>query len=248
MRVDYDALASRYDRHRRGGGPFLPTLVRLAEQAQAHSVLELGAGTGNNSEAFRAAWPCRLIGLDASGAMLREAQRKKPTGWWIRAEASAIPLQSESVSFIFAVCVLHHLHNLTGVFRECRRVLQPGGIAAFVTSPHDFIERHPMNRYFPSFATIDKSRFQDVPEILQAFQAAGFSAYGAHHDTDTPCPIDRVYYERVAGRFISTYDLIPDAEFQRGLEQFRAEIEACGALRDTIAWECVTVWARKMKA
>ena len=46
---DYDAIAEVYDAHRRGRGPFLPALVRLAEESEARRVLELGCGTGNSA-------------------------------------------------------------------------------------------------------------------------------------------------------------------------------------------------------
>lgn len=245
MGVNYDELAGRYDHHRRGGGPFLPTLVRLAGTCPRGRVLEIGAGTGNNTAAFLTHRPCRLVGLDASRGMLRQAIRKRLPVRWLQAQATALPLAPESMSFVFAVCVLHHITDLVTLFLECRRVLAPGGIAAFVTSPHDFIERHPMNRYFPSFAAVDKARFQDVSEVLRAIEAAGFDASGAERNIAEARPIDWEYYERVAGRFISTYDLIPEEEFERGLARMRGDIEERGTLEETIAWECVTVWGRK---
>jgi ubiquinone/menaquinone biosynthesis C-methylase UbiE len=244
MRVNYDSLAARYDRHRRGGGPFMPTLTGLAGTCPGTTVLELGSGTGNNTRAFLDAYPCRITGVDASRAMLRVAQAKGLDARWVRAGATALPLAGQSVDFIFAVCVLHHIPDMTSLFRECGRVLRPGGIAAFVTSPHDFIERHPMNRYFPSFAAVDKARFQDVPEILRAIESTGFERSGVQHDVAPAHPIDYAYYERVAGRFISTYDLIPTEELEAGLARFEADLAQMGALNVSIAWECATVWGR----
>ena len=242
MRVDYDQLADRYDRHRRGGGPFLPTLLRLASSCPGNRVLEIGAGTGNNTAAFLGSRPCWLVGLDASQGMLDQARRKGLATRWLRARADAIPLAHRSVDFIFAVCVLHHIPDLVGLFRECRRILAPGGCAAFVTSPHEFIERHPMNRYFPSFAAVDKCRFQDVPEVVAALRAAGFAETGVERDVGDAHPIDMAYYEKVAGRFISTYDLIPETEFEAGLARFREDLADRGALEVSMAWECATVW------
>ena len=37
---NYNAIAGEYDAHRRGRGPFLPALVRLAEASEAARVLE----------------------------------------------------------------------------------------------------------------------------------------------------------------------------------------------------------------
>ena len=47
---------------------------------------------------------------------------------------------------------------------------------------------------------------------------------------------------RVAGRFVSTYDLLPAAEFEAGLSQLRAAIEAGGGFAGEIVWESLVVW------
>ena len=71
MAIDYDKIAHAYDRHRRGGGPYLDKLVALATAASANRVLEIGPGTANNTQAFREAYACNILGLDRSSEMLR---------------------------------------------------------------------------------------------------------------------------------------------------------------------------------
>jgi len=244
MNVDYDRISTRYDSHRRGGGPYLQKLAALAGECEAITALEIGAGTGLNTQAFLDAHTCTLIALERSSGMLDKAKAKAIPARWLQGSAVSLPLAVGSVSFVFGVYVLHHLPELDSVFRECARVLR-GGCAAFVTASTDFIERHPMNRYFPSFAAVDKARFQPIETVVESFRRAGFARVDTERFIDAPRPIDSVYVERVANRFISTYDLIPSGEFEEGVARLRADIARTGRLDVDIVWESVAVWAWK---
>ena len=245
MRVDYDKLAPSYDNHRGGGGPYLDLLVDLARTARARRVLELGAGTGNNTVAFHEAYPCDLIALELSQGMIAQAARKPLPARCIRGDAAAIPLADDSVDFVFGCYFLHYIRDLRRAFAECARVLRPGAAAAFITASHDFIERHPMNRYFPSFARIDKARFQPTDALLDALRDAGFHDVAARTLIADPKPIDRVYAGRIANKFISTYTLIPDDEFKAGLARLGKDLKPTGQLGEMITWEALAVWGRR---
>jgi SAM-dependent methyltransferase len=241
MSIDYDRISRTYDAHRSGDGPHLAVLVRLANEAKAARVLELGCGTGNSTATFLAGHPCDYVGLDASAGMLEKARTKGLPAKWVRASAAAIPLAAANRDFVFGSFVLHHLDSLDAVLQECARVLDHGCVA-FATSPHDFIRRHPMNRYFPSFAEIDCARFQDEEAIRAALERAGFSGIRSERATSAPYPIDRAYADRVANRFVSTYDLLSEREFQEGLRRLYADVEARGQLDTPMIWEALVVW------
>jgi len=244
MRIDYDRISTRYDNHRRGGGPYLRKLVELAMACDARRVLEIGAGTGLNTQAFLSAHPCQLVALEPSSGMLRKAREKAIPAHWLQGSGLSLPLSEGGISFVFGVYVLHHLSELDKLFHECARVLQDG-CAAFVTASADFIQRHPMNHYFPSFAEVDKTRFQPIPAIEEGFRRAGFSEVGLEQFVDAPRPIDSAYVDRVANRFISTYDLIPPDEFEEGVRRLRADVAQTGRLDVDMEWESVAIWAWK---
>lgn len=244
VKVDYNKLADTYDEHRTGGGPYFDTLIGLARDCSARRVLEVGPGTGNNTIAFQKAYPCDIVAVELSPGMISRAREKNVNAQLINGDASHIPLADACVDFVFGICVMHHFRDLTGLFSECLRVLD-GGCAAFVTSPWDYIQNHPMNEYFPSFARVDTSRFQPVEEVIESFREAGFGKIDFKRDKAFPTPIDRAYADRVAGHYISTFDLIPDDEFEEGIKRLYEDIEAQGELQRTIAWEAVTVWGIK---
>jgi ubiquinone/menaquinone biosynthesis C-methylase UbiE len=245
MRIDYDTLASTYDTHRRGGGPYMERLVTLALDCNAQRVLELGAGTGNNTEALLHRHPCRMLwALERSHGMIDKGKRKALPVHWIQGDAESLPFATDCADFLYSVYMLHHIRRLDRLLAECARVLG-NGCAAFVTTTHDFIRRHPMNAYFPRFASVDTSRFQDVPEVVAAMQAAGFLHVQSVICRAEPVPIDMEYVDKVAGQFLSTFALLPREEFESGLACLRADVAKYGKLRNPIAWESAIIWATK---
>jgi len=241
MRVDYDKIAPEYDKHRRLGGPYMPQLVELAREVGAGDVLELGCGTANSTGAFLDAYPCRLIAVDPSEGMLGKARAKGLQGVeWVRGSATHIPLSGGSVQFVFGVFFIHHVGDVAGVARECARVLGRGAVA-FVTASTEFIKTHPMNRYFPSLARIDLARFRTGAEIEAALREAGFGRTRVGSYKAQPQPIDEAYVRKVAGKFISTYELIPAEEFESGLERLKANVARKGQLEECVQWEWTLV-------
>jgi ubiquinone/menaquinone biosynthesis C-methylase UbiE len=243
MNFDYDRVAPDYDTHRRGGGPYFPLLLEIARSAAARRVIELGAGTGNNSAAVLEAFPCSLIALDASTGMLRQLQAKRTKAKPLRGEATALPFRDGCADFVFATYLLHHVSRLGDLMRECFRVLRTGP-AAFVTVSHEYIRAHPMNAYFPSFARVDCARFQPVSEVCDAMCSAGFARVMARDVFSPPRPMDADYVERVASKFISTYALIPSPEFEAGLARLRADVERAGQAPPIVRGATV-VWGWK---
>ncbi|HRK34649.1 MAG TPA: methyltransferase domain-containing protein [Candidatus Hydrogenedentes bacterium] len=237
--INYDILAPRYDRHRTGEGPYLGALVQCAQSVRANTVLELGAGTGNVSTSFSESYPCALTCIDRSMGMIETALAKDAPGRWLCADALDLPFGNGAFDFIYSVFMIHHIEAVDALMKSCARL--SSGAAAFVTTTHEFIEQHPMNAYFPSFARLDKARFQSVDAIARAMQDAGFSRVHSEIFRATPTPIDQRYVAKVSGRFISTYELIPDEEFKEGLARLEHDIGRFGALPNPIAWECACI-------
>ncbi|MFO7975376.1 MAG: class I SAM-dependent methyltransferase [Candidatus Hydrogenedentota bacterium] len=245
VKVDYDAIAHRYDVFRKGAGPYLPVMVALAKAHGARRILEVGAGTGNNTLPFHSACPeASLFTCDLSWGMIARAREKRVPGGWLQADAHFLPFATRSLDFCFGCFVLHYISDLEAFCHECARVLRKGCVA-FSTASHHFIERHPMNRYFPSFAAVDKARFPTIEAVKNALRDAGFHNVSEKRIKAPAKPIDGDYLQRVENHFISTYTLLPKDEFEAGLVRLREDIKAKGQLDVELAWESVAIWGEK---
>jgi len=184
---------------------------------------------------------CAITALEPSRGMLQQAAAKGIPARWVRGAAPDLPFADQSFDFVFATYVLHYIPDLPSLFQECGRVLHQG-CGAFVTAPTDFIVKHPMNAYFPSFAKVDLARFQPVEAVAAALRRAGFHGVDSKTVTAPPRPVDCRFVERVAGKFVSTYDLLPPGEFETGLARLRADVKAKGCLDEPMIWEAAIIW------
>ena len=102
--------------------------------------LEIGAGTGYFTlNLMRAGVLREAVATDISPGMLtalsESAGELRLPVETRECEASSLPFDDSSFDLVFGHAVLHHLPDLTGAFREFRRVLRPGGMVAFCGEP-----------------------------------------------------------------------------------------------------------------
>jgi SAM-dependent methyltransferase len=134
----YDRAARRYDDIKnvnpRDDARFLarPLLLALAEVEQP-CVLDVAAGTGRLSEALLSQddFGGRVLGIDRSGPMLAQAQRKlarhEARAGLALAAAERLPFPDASFDAVACVEALEFLASPVEALGECARVLKAGG-------------------------------------------------------------------------------------------------------------------------
>ncbi len=244
MPIDYDHFAEAYDRHRRGDTLHLATILELAGAGAVQNALELGAGTGKNTAMLHKTHPCRITALDLSGGMLEKAKRASIPAALIQAGATCLPFRANSFDFLYSTYLLHHIEDLRALFSEAWRVLAHGAMAT-LTVPEDWIQAHPMAAYFPSFPRIDLARFQRVEDVEKVMRAAGFQQVSHQVHTGPPEIVDHAYVARVEAKFVSTFALLAQEEFDEGLTRLKADVRASGRLSEPFRRQTVTIWGYK---
>jgi SAM-dependent methyltransferase len=122
-------------------------LAELARYAGANAgrILDIGCGTGGmlpQYAAFGAA-----LGLDPSEEA-RDACTRRGVPF-VRGSGAQLPFKDGSIDVITALDVIEHVPDDTGLLREMRRVLRPGGVLLltvpayqFLWSQHDVFNHH----------------------------------------------------------------------------------------------------------
>ena len=108
---------------------------------------------------------------------------------------------------------------------ECHRVLRDG-VLVLLTSSHKQIEdQHPIIKdFFPSYIDIDKSRFPDIHQIDYLLNSISFKDIKHEEVTVENIPIDYEYLQKVKNKYVSTYHLMPEGEFENGIAKLEAFI------------------------
>jgi len=93
-------------------------------------VVEVGCGIGIDGSRFLEGG-ARYVGVDRSDVAVRTAHRSFDMlglkGAVVEGDATALPIASGSVDFVYSNGVLHHIPDTAGVVREIHRILRPDG-------------------------------------------------------------------------------------------------------------------------
>jgi malonyl-CoA O-methyltransferase len=141
-------------------------------------VLDMGAGTGHASIALKRRYrSSQVIALDLAEGMLREAGRRQTLLRRFRrvcGHAAALPLRDASVDLVFSNLMLQWCADPDGVFRECRRVLRPGGLLTFTTfGPDTLVELR--RAWADADGHTHVNRFIDMHDLGDALVRAGLA-------------------------------------------------------------------------
>ena len=170
----YDPLVSLM-----GFGGAVQELISQTDIERAHSVLDVGCGTGTLIVMLKRRYPAvQVVGLDPDSKALRRADKKiRRAGVSVQLDhgfADDLPYREASFDRVFSSFMFHHLdeEERERTSREVLRVLKPGGsfhLLDFVANEtsHGFFER-----FFAGHALM---KTNTNGRILRLMSRAGFS-------------------------------------------------------------------------
>ena len=219
-------VASKYDKLRAWSTNVVTRITDRAGIDDASRLLDIGCGTGNLLEGVRRICQCRFTGIDLSGEMLRVAVDKVPTAWFVQADVAALPFHDGTFDIVIGAYFIHHVPRdiQPAVVAECHRVIS-GGRMVIVTASHDQIEQSQVGRFFPEIIEVDKQRFPPIGQLCDWFRSSGFVDVGSETALDNPVRLGHDYLNRIEQRHISTFDLISDEAYRRGLTKTREYVD-----------------------
>jgi ubiquinone/menaquinone biosynthesis C-methylase UbiE len=187
-------------------------------------VLDVGCGTGRLAASLADDYGCKVWGVDPSAEMLEVARSRVPSGVGLKVgHAEDLPFRDAWFERATMTLVYHHV-DPPRALAEIRRVLEPAGRIAILTFDPSQIERYYLGSYFPSLCSVDLARFRPADEVAAELRAAGFSDIRSlRHDQPVSISRDEAL-ERIRGKHISTFQLIPADEYEVGLARAEREL------------------------
>ncbi|MCR4428197.1 MAG: methyltransferase domain-containing protein [Caldiserica bacterium] len=166
----FDEVAQNWDRMRKS---FFSESVRekafsLAKVEKGKLAADIGAGTGFITEGLIKRG-LKVIAVDQSPEMLREMRKKFPNSEALDlrlGQAERLPLENETVDYVFANMFLHHVEDPPSAIKEMARILKPGGILVITD-----LDRHDFN--FLRIEQFDRWMGFEREEVLKWLKEAG---------------------------------------------------------------------------
>jgi SAM-dependent methyltransferase len=209
-KVDYTGISKIYDSYRSYPDGLINRIIELGRISRGKKVLDLGCGTGNVAWQIKNKIHADVIGVDVSRDMLMVARSKSLDVICTNIDNRQLPFQDGSFNSVVGAYVIHQIKNLN--------------VLVLLTSSHKQIEdQHPIIKdFFPSYVEIDKGRFPDIGLIYSLLESLSFKEIRDEDVVVANLPIDDEYLQKVKSKYVSTYHLMPENEFENGIARLEA--------------------------
>jgi SAM-dependent methyltransferase len=229
--MDYNSFADSFDKGRALSPAKEALWLNLFKQHlgldMTSRVLDVGCGTGRFSVLIARQFRCAVVGIDPSLPLLKKAKTKCPREVdWILARSETIPFVDNTFGVCLASQVIHHMENKHQSFSEMYRVLRRGGRLGIRYSSHTQLRAMLEYRFFPSALQIDLERAPDIHEVRDRVRTAGFDSVGEYSVRQPLFESAEDYIEKIRLRYTSGLSLIPEEEYQKGLEEAKVYLRA----------------------
>lgn len=204
-------------------------IERHLRPAPGMTLLDIGAGTGAFTAAFRDWFGIDVLAVEPSAPM-REQIPRLPRVQVFEGSASALPLPDTSADAAWLSLVIHHIPDLTLAAREIRRVLRPGAPVLIRQGFPGRCDRVELVRWFPETARMIET-YPTVEETRQAFASAGFhqEALEPVRETYPASLADFLGQVDTFRRADTTMRTLSEDEFLRGKERLRRAVRQAQA-------------------
>jgi SAM-dependent methyltransferase len=229
----YDTIGVGYSKQRNADHRIVAALQDLLGLPEGSTIVDLGAGAGNYSNAL-SALGYKVKAVEPSKAM-REQAAPNPNVEWFAGSADSIPLASASVGGLVSTLAVHHFPDLPAAAAEMWRVCGEGRMVLFTIDPR-IGEAFWFHDYFPEVHAHLLSVFVPVQQLISTF-TLGFGASGTVHKWPLPCDIidinmhagwnrPEIYLEYEVRRSMSPIALTDQSAVEVGLDRLSRDLES----------------------
>jgi ubiquinone/menaquinone biosynthesis C-methylase UbiE len=179
VRVDYDRQATHYRAGREVPleqlEPWRPVIGACIGSGD-EPLLDIGAGTGLWTRAFRTWFDADVVALEPSSGM-REVGTEiglPSSSWYVAGRAEHLPFGRCVFRAAWLSTVVHHLTDLSACARGLRRTLADGTTVMIRNSFPGRLEEVELFRHFPAAAGV-AAHWPSLEQVVATFDEAGFT-------------------------------------------------------------------------
>ena len=238
MKIDYNILAQKYDLTRTAN---INIINMFAEEISLtdKNILDFGCGTGNFTYALKKLTESNIYGVEPSDGM-REKALQKGNIIIKKGDHTNIPFDEDFFDFIYMTDVIHHVPDINIMFSEFYRVLKQGGYICILTESHAQLETRYLVKYFPATVEVEKKRYPDIPDIINAAAKANIRYHKTVERDDERKNITEDFVKLIENKGYSMFELIDEKDYQNGLkylkEDFANKVEFTNMHGETLLW------------
>jgi len=230
-RDHFSKITPYYDQGRafEQGRPWVEEIQQHTPVGESGWVLDAGCGTGLFAAEFSHQMKARVVGIDATWAMLQQALKKeRPANLnWAQGIAESLPLASHSLQAVFLSQAWHHIIEKEQAGREFFRCLKPGGGLYIKTYSHEQLKaRWDLREIFPELMPLMLRIYPDIHEMTAMLKALGFASVSAKstlkEDFMRPSHMLKLMHEKAW----SMFSFLSEEGAREGEVRLRSMIEA----------------------
>lgn len=229
-RIDYNQrLHARY----REGRALDDSVMQSWREALRHwidgrngmTILDLGSGTGRFSSLLADEFDAEVVGVEPSDRMraIAETECRDPRVRFLKGMAERIPLADGACDVAWLSQITHHIPDLDAAVGEIRRVVRkPGPVIVRNNFKGRLVGCARYYEFFPTGLRADEARYPTMEDVEECFNRHGFRVAAFETIEQTEAAGLREYAERIRLRAYSTFELIPEHEYEAGLAALKA--------------------------
>jgi len=162
----YDVIGESYNTYRTADKRILKTIIDLLNLPVGKLIAEIGAGTGNYTDAL-ANLGYRLLAIEPSQIMRKQSVTNTNVSW-LSATAESLPLKDASMDAVVIILAVHHFSDIRSAAGEMARVCSTGPLVMLTMDPRES-EKFWFNDYFPEIERHVLKSFPPLNEVINIF-------------------------------------------------------------------------------
>jgi ubiquinone/menaquinone biosynthesis C-methylase UbiE len=229
--TQYDTIGREYNSYRNADIRIVTLLKGLLGLPEGSTILDIGAGTGNYSNAL-ATMGYKIKAVEPSKVM-RLQFSPHPDVEWFEGSAESIPLPDESVDGLISTLAVHHFTDLSTAAAEMWRVCGNSPMVLFTIDPRRS-EPFWFREYFPVIYKRLFDTFIPVEELISVFTEKYYAIASIHN---FPLPYNlsdlnmhsgwnkpEIYLDPEIRKGMSGFAMAAQAEVKDGLRMLRRDL------------------------